>query len=361
MLEDLAVSFFGNGINSAMNQMLQEDTAQRNEEYSFRNMRFQDKLTRDLTRDTPLLTVAGLRNAGLSPNLINGVGSAQRSASASAPQETAPSVDMLSSLSAVSQINNTKAQTKLIDEQSKAQQIDNKKQEIEYEILNNRSKAYGTALRMLESDEKAVRSAGAKILSSLYNGSPDADVNGGDLPGTTVTAKKLEPLRLDSETYKVMSGFMQKELDSQESDFDANIARNKVIKSIEELKLGDKDLLTKIAHLDGKRYDQLQQVVSKLSKDNAYFDAVKSYREQVEKYGAQSAELQYKELERSIKNARGYDWHELLNKILGNGEDWSWKDMIKVLVAMTAASLSKGSTPISIAPQTTVNSVKLPE
>lgn len=311
-----------------------------------------DRYQRQLLEDVPSLNKKGLQKAGLSVSALNGnaFNSVSSNAAAAAPEMTAPQVDTGQLL----QMATLPDQKKLLKEQVKGVELDNSSKALQNEISQNKARAYGNLISMLEDEDPKVRESALRVFKDINSSN---SVENGE---TVVSAPVVKPKMADYEIYQALSGNKSSQNASEIAGYNASQKRNEVEERIYDSQLLDKKLIFKLAHLDGKRYDQLEYAVKTLKQNYQFNEAVKQYRIDVEKYGSESAKINYEELKRTINNSKGYDWHELINKITGDG-DWSWKDVLKVVLAISAASLAKGNGSIQIAPHTTVNSMKLGE
>ena len=311
-----------------------------------------DQYQRKLLEDVPSLNKHGLQKAGLSVSALNGnaFNSVSSNANASSSEMTAPQVDAGQLLSMATLPD----QQKLVKEQVKGVKLDNSSKALQNEVAQNKARAYGNLISMLEDEDPKVRESALRVFKDLNSSN---SVENGE---TVVSAPTVKPKMADLETYQVLSGNKSYQNASEISGYKASQKRSEVEERIYDSQLLDKRLIFKLAHLDGLKYDQLDYAVKTLKQNYDFNEAVKQYRIEVEKYGAASAKINYEELKRTINNSKGYDWHELINKITGDG-DWSWKDVLKVVLAISAASLAKGNGSIQIAPHTTVNSMKLGE
>lgn len=225
-----------------MFSLMGNNAAADNQEYM---AKFNDRLQRNLMVDSPSLNAAGLRRAGFSVASLNGNFSSTPStgtATAPPPMETPdPSAALSVALSAQTQ----EKQNELLDEQIRKQKLENDETE-------DRQNAYrkGAASYWMDDD-------GHRVYTT------DTDAN-------TRTVAYTKRHNGEPPELIVPSGHLSQQ--AYNADADVAMARNNYFgnllqSEVSRMKLGDKDVIYALAHMDKKTYDNLQQTGKNLLQD----------------------------------------------------------------------------------------------
>ena len=285
-----------------------------------------DRYQRQLLEDVPSLNKKGLQKAGLSVSALNGnaFNSVSSNSSAAAPEMTAPQVDTGQLL----QMATLPDQKKLLKEQVKGVELDNSKKALENDIASNKAKLYGKMA--LDYGSKSFDDEGIEKDAQL-------------LDNVDIVAAAPEPRPMDYEAYQVVTGNKRLQDESERGGFSYNITHSKLMKTIEDNQLLDKRLINKMSNMPAKQYDRLVEDIANIQKknrelnnENWFFHQVKNYRIQCEKYGADKAKIDYELFAYQFKQTKNFDFRNFVSNLV-DGEDWSWKDAVKVLVAVAAS------------------------
>lgn len=206
---------------------------------------YNDQLQRKLMVDSPSLNAEGLRKAGFSVASLNGnFSSTPSTGNASAP--SAPETpDPSAALSAAMSLQTQEKQNDLLDQQIRAQRLANDETEDRQNAYRKSAASYWTdddGHRVYTTDTDA--NSRADAYSKRHNGLP---------PELTVPSGHLS-----QQAYN--------------ADADVAMARNNyygnlLASEVSRMKLGDKDVINALAHMDKQTYDNLQQTGKNLLQD----------------------------------------------------------------------------------------------
>ena len=302
-------------------------------------MRESDEYQRRLISDLPSLNKSAMQSAGLSTSMLDGAfQSAATNAASTAPAAPASSATYDPSF-ATSVLNNKnlKKQNELLDNQVKAAQEDVK------------TKEYNNKVLKAETDDKLkiMKLRSLKSRSTFEDQPQDGDV--------VVTAPANDDYMSD-ERYQLLHGLYESDYKAKELETTLRQNKARFENDITVAQFLDKDVRDAFINAPLQAYKQAVENVRKLRNDNDFFENVRKYREEVEKYGPRSAylgiissltDIQGKQLANylskvlmpfTIQNTRTdtnnktndskNSYNNILEKVLnGNGD---WKDAVRV-------------------------------
>lgn len=204
-----------------------------------------DKYQRALLYDAPSLQKAGLQKAGISVSSLNGGFSAPSSSANVTAPSTPAAPDAAAAVSAAMQLQTQDKQNKLLDQQIERQKLEN-------DEIKDRQDAYRKSATSYWMDDDGHRvyttdtdaNSRADAFSKRHNGEPPELI--------------------------VPSGHLSQQAYNAESDVAMarnNYYGNLLAGEVSRMKLGDKDVINALAHLDKQSYDNLVQTGKNLSQD----------------------------------------------------------------------------------------------
>lgn len=297
-------------------------------------MRESDAYQRQLIKDLPSLNKSAMQSAGMSTSMLDGAfQSAATNAAATSPAASNAVGSGLDSSYATSVLTNKnlKKQNELLDAQVKGAQEDVKTKEMDNE------------LKRAQTDDELAFMARVADDNNAYYFSED---------NPTVTAENRNKY-MSPKRFAWNRGYSEQNM--RASNFEDVLRQNKARfdNEIVTLQFMNKDVKDALVNLPVESYNAVVQNVRKLRLDNDFFQEVKKYREEVEKYGPRMAllgilnsmsDLQGKNLANSlnralqpllIKNAQSQsanDSNNILEKFLSGHGDW--KDGVRVTLPM---------------------------
>lgn len=207
--------------------------------------RYNDQLQRNMMRDAPSINAAAMHNAGLSVASLNGgFSSAPSTGTASAP--AAPQTpDGIAALSSAQQLQTQDKQNKLLDEQIRRQKLEN-------DEIEDRQNAFrkGAASYWMDDD-------GHRVYTTDTDANSRADSyskrHNGESPELIVPSGHLSQQAYNADADVAMA----------RNNYYGNLLQSEVSR----MKLGDKDVINALAHMDKQTYDNLQQTGKNLLQD----------------------------------------------------------------------------------------------
>lgn len=280
---------------------------------------FNDQLQRKMLVDAPSLQKTGLQKAGISVASLNGGFSAPSSGTMSAP--SAPETpDPVAALSAAASLETQKKQNELLDQQIRKQKLDNDEQEDRQNAFRKGAASYWVdddGHRVYTTDTDATSRADA--YSKRHEGMP---------PELIVPSGHLsrEAYNADSDVAMARSNYYGSLLSSE----------------VSRMKLGDKNVVNALAHMEKQTYDNLLQTGKNLLKDwhikdnqikigNIDIDIRKIDKDVREQQKLEEV-INYKLLKLRYESERDTNIRPLVTQLLNNGLDMS--TIGKLLVAV---------------------------
>lgn len=257
-------------------------------------MRESDAYQRQLIKDLPSLNKSAMQSAGMSTSMLDGAfQSAATNAAATSPAASNSVGSGLDSSYATSVLanKNLKKQNALLDAQVKGAEEDAKSKAMDNEVK-----------RAQTDDELAFMRRVASDNDSFYFSE--------DNP--TVTAQNTNKY-MSPKFYAWMRGYSQQNMRSQNFEDVSRETKARFDNVIYAEQFLNKDVRNALVNAPIETYNQVVQNVRKLRNDNDFFDSVKKYREEVEKYGPRAA---YLGLINSLTDIQGKKLANYLNSIL---------------------------------------------
>lgn len=204
-----------------------------------------DKYQRALIYDSPSLQKAGLQKAGISVASLNGGFSAPSSSANVTAPSTPAAPDAAASVSAAMSLQTQDKQNQLLDEQIERQKLEN-------DEIKDRQNAYRKSATSYWMDDDGHRvyttdtdaNSRADAFSKRHNGEP---------PELIVPSGHLSQQAYNAEADVAMAR--------------NNYYGNLLAGEVSRMKLGDKDVINALAHLDKQSYDNLVQTGKNLLQD----------------------------------------------------------------------------------------------
>lgn len=338
-LNSLAQNAASAGVGSLINLGFGELSANLALNRQRKLMRESDAYQRRLISDLPSLNKAAMQSAGLSTSMLNGAfQSAATNAASTSPAAPAAAGSYDPSF-ATSLLNNKnlRKQNELLDKQIASADEDVKTKQYNNKVLKAKT----------EDELKTMSLRGYRNRVNHETPSENGDV--------VVAAPAVDDY-MSLERKRLIDGLEDDNFnaDRRESVLRGNKAffDNEILTS----QIMDKDVMYALVHAPYKAYEQVVENVRKLRNDNDFFENVRKYREEVEKYGPRSAylgiissltDIQGKQLANylskvlmpfTIQNTRTdtnnktndskNSYNNILEKVLnGNGD---WKDAVRV-------------------------------
>ena len=260
-------------------------------------MRESDAYQRQLIKDLPSLNKSAMQSAGMSTSMLDGAfQSAATNAAATSPAASNSVGSGLDSSYATSVLNNNnlRKQNELLDKQILSTEEDVKTKE-----LNNRS------LKLdVDDKEKTMKLRGfrSRVNSEVEPQEGDAVVSASAVDD--FMSKERRDLVAGLEDDNLNAVRRETTLRGNKAIFDNEILTNQII---------DKDVMYSLIHAPYQAYEQVVQNVRKLRNDNDFFDNVRKYREEVERYGPRAA---YLGIINSLTDIQGKQLANWLGKVL---------------------------------------------
>ena len=338
-LADLGMNAANSLVGGAINYGIGELTSNSNMRRQRELMRESDAYQRQLISDLPSLNKSAMQSAGLSTSMLDGAfQSAATNAASTSPAANSATAPYDSTFATSVLTNkNLKKQNELLDNQVKAAQEDVK------------TKEYSNKVLKAETDDKlAIMKLRALKSRSTFEEQPqDGDV--------VVTASAKDDYMSD-ERYQLLHGLYESDYKAKELETTLRQNKARFENDITVAQFLDKDVRDAFINAPLQAYKQAVENVRKLRNDNHFFENVRKYREEVEKYGPRSAylgiissltDIQGKQLANylskvlmpfTIQNTRTdttnktndskNSYNNILEKVLnGNGD---WKDAVRV-------------------------------
>ena len=283
-------------VGGAINYGIGELTANPNMRRQRDLMRESDEYQRRLISDLPSLNKSAMQSAGLSTSMLNGAfQSAATNGAATSPSANAATASYDSAFAtSVLTNNNLKKQNELLDNQVKAAQEDVK------------TKEYSNKVLKAEIDDKlAIMKLRALKSRSTFEEQPqDGDV--------VVTAAAKDDFMSD-ERYQLLHGLYESDYKAKELETTLRQNKARFENDITVAQFLDKDVRDAFINAPLQAYNQAVENVRKLRNDNDFFENVRKYREEVEKYGPRSA---YLGIINSLTDIQGKQLANYLSKVL---------------------------------------------
>lgn len=338
-LADLGLNAANSLVGGAINYGIGELTANYNMRRQRELMRESDAYQRQLISDLPSLNKSAMQSAGLSTSMLDGAfQSAATNAASTSPAANAASAPYDSTFATSVLTNkNLKKQNELLDNQVKAAQEDVKTKEYSNKVLKAETE-----------DKLAIMKIRALKSRSAFEEQPqDGDV--------VVTSAAIDDFMSD-ERYQLLHGLYESDYKAKELETTLRQNKARFENDITVAQFLDKDVRDAFINAPLQAYKQAVENFRKLRNDNDFFENVRKYREEVEKYGPRSAylgiissltDIQGKQLANylskvlmpfTIQNTRTdttnktndskNSYNNILEKVLnGNGD---WKDAVRV-------------------------------
>lgn len=259
-------------------------------------MRESDEYQRRLISDLPSLNKAAMQSAGLSTSMLNGAFQSAASNAASSSPAAPSAAGSYDSSFATSLLNNKnlRKQNELLDKQIQSVDEDVK------------TKQYNNSVLKAETDDKLKTMSLRGYRTRVNHETPSEN---GDV---VVSAPAVDDY-MSLERRRLIDGL---EDDNFNADRRESVLRhNKAMFDNEVLtsQIMDKDVMNALVHAPYQAYNQVVENVRKLRNDNDFFENVKKYREEVEKYGPRAA---YLGLINSLTDIQGKKLANTLNYLL---------------------------------------------
>lgn len=206
---------------------------------------YNDRLQRKLMVDAPSLNAAGLRRAGFSVASLNGNFSSTPSTGNASSPAAPESPDPTAAISTAMSLQTQEKQNQLLDEQVRKQKLENDEIEDRQNAYRKSAASYWTdddGHRVYTTDTDA--NSRADAYSKRHDGLP---------PELTVPSGHLSPQAYNAEADVALS----------RNNYYGNLLQSEVSR----MKLGDKDVINALAHMDKQTYDNLQQTGKNLLQD----------------------------------------------------------------------------------------------
>lgn len=296
ILETFGQNAASAGVGSLINLGLGEISANLALRRQRKLMRESDEYQRRLISDLPSLNKAAMQSAGMSTTMLDGAfQSAASNAASSSPAAPASAGTYDPSFATSILTNkNLKKQNELLDEQVKSAQEDVKTKQYNNNVLKAES----------EDKVKAMEYRALKSRSNFDEQPQDGDV---------VVNAPIKPDYMSQERYRLVNGLEEDNFNADRREttlrgnkaiFDNEILTNQII---------DKDVMYSLVHAPYQAYEQVVQNVRKLRNDNDFFENVRKYREEVERYGPRVA---YLGMINSLTDIQGKQLANWLGKVL---------------------------------------------
>lgn len=320
-------------LQAAVNYVTSELSSNSAQSRQNQMMKTGDAYQRNLVRDTPALTVAGMQAAGLSTSMLNGGFSAGSSNAASAPNPyqpmAAPTYDPSISLQSLA-ARNLKKQSELLDAQiakTKADKIGVDADNTRKDIDNGVAEQYANLQKAKIADEI---NFGNKLGEEMYHkDSVNIASDGSEvkIPNSVTvpwTSEKTYDYLVGnfSRRVAVASNNLANDLKRNEIDFkvlSSQLADKRVIEALKELPIATiNKMLNEIQNLADthemysltKNY---QVSAAKNGADKAYYDVIAgSNRNQLDKLSIGLQKL-------LLKNEKGFNLRNIYDEVKKNG------------------------------------------
>lgn len=295
-LNTLAQNAASAGVGSLINLGVGEISANLALNRQRKLMRESDAYQRRLISDLPSLNKTAMQSAGLSTSMLNGAFQSAASNAASTSPAAPSAAGSYDPSFATSVLNNKnlRKQNELIDKQIKSVQED-----INTKELNNRS------LKLdVDDKEKTMKLRGFRSRVNRETSPESGDV--------VVSAPAVDDF-MSVERRNLVEGLEEQNYHADVRE--TTLRHNKAIFDNEILtnQIMDKDVMYALIHAPYQAYNQVVENVRKLRNDNDFFDNVRKYREEVEKYGPRAA---YLGLVNSLTDIQGKKLANTLNSLL---------------------------------------------
>lgn len=263
-------------------------------------MKTADAYQRNLIRDTPALTVAGMQAAGLSTSMLNGGFSAASSNAASAPNPyqpmTAPTFDPSISLQSLT-ARNLKKQGELLDAQiakTKADKIGVDADNTRKDIDNGVAEVSANLQKAKIADEI---NFGNKLGEEMYHSNSVNIASDGSevkIPNSVTVPWTSE------KTYDYLVGNFSRRVAVASNNLANDLKRNEIDFKVLSSQLADKHVVEALKNLPIATINKMLNEVQNLADTHEMYSLTKSYQVAAAKNGASKA--YYDVLEGSNKN-----------------------------------------------------------
>lgn len=257
-------------------------------------MRESDAYQRQLIKDLPALNKSAMQSAGMSTSMLDGAFQSAASNAASPSPAAANAVGSgLDSSYATSVLTNKnlKKQNELLDEQVKGAQEDVKTKQMDNE------------LKRAQTDDELAFMARVADANDAYYVSED---------NPTVISENRNKY-MSPKRFAWNRGYSEQNMRSQNFEDVSRETKARFDNAIYTEQFLNKDVRDALINAPLEAYNQVVQNVRKLRNDNDFFDNVKKYREEVEKYGPRAA---YLGLISTLTDIQGKRLANFLNTIL---------------------------------------------
>lgn len=295
-LNTLTQNAASSGVGSLINLGVGEISASLALNRQRKLMRESDAYQRRLISDLPSLNKSAMQSAGLSTSMLNGAfQSAATNAASTSPAAPAATGSYDPSF-ATSLLNNKnlRKQNELLQKQ-----IDSADEDVKTKQYNNK------VLKAVTDDQLKTMS----LRSYRTRVNHDTPSEYGDV---VVSAPAVDDY-MSLERKRLIDGLEDDNFnaDRRESVLRGNKAffDNEILTS----QIMDKDVMYSLVHAPYQAYEQVVENVRKLRNDNDFFENVRKYREEVEKFGPRSA---YLGLISSLSDIQGKKLANTLNYLL---------------------------------------------
>lgn len=295
-LNSLAQNAASSGVGSLINLGVGEISANLALNRQRKLMRESDAYQRRLISDLPSLNKAAMQSAGLSTSMLNGAfQNAATNAASTSPAAPAASGSYDPSFATSLLSNkNLRKQNDLLDKQIKSADEDVKAKQYNNKVLKAQT----------EDTLKTMSLRGFRTRVNHETPPKDGDV--------VVSAPAVDDY-MSLERKRLIDGLEDDNFnaDRRESVLRGNKAffDNEILSS----QIMDKDVMYSLVHAPYQAYIQVVENVRKLRNDNDFFENVKKYREEVEKFGPRAA---YLGLINSLTDIQGKQLANTLNYLL---------------------------------------------
>ena len=295
-LNSLAQNAASAGVGSLINLGVGEISANLALNRQRKLMRESDAYQRRLISDLPSLNKAALQSAGLSTSMLNGAFQSSSTNAASTSPAAPAAAGSYDPSFATSLLNNKnlRKQNELLQKQ-----IDSADEDV-------KTKQYNNKILRAETEDKLKTMSLRGYRTRVNHETPSEN---GDV---VVSAPAVDDF-MSLERKRLIDGLEDDNFnaDRRESVFRGNKAffDNEILTS----QIMDKDVMYALVHAPYQAYEQVVENVRKLRNDNEFFQNVRKYREEVEKFGPRAA---YLGLISSLTDIQGKKLANTLNYLL---------------------------------------------
>ena len=296
-------------------------------------MKTADAYQRNLIRDTPALTVAGMQAAGLSTSMLNGGFSAASSNAASAPNPyqpmSAPNLDASLALQSLN-ARNLKKQNELLDAQINKVKAD--KEGVDADnyrkgIENDLTEQYANLQKAKIADEI---SFGNKLGEEMYK--KDSVNIASDGSEVKIPNSVTVPW-ISEKTYDYLVGNFSRRVAVASNNLANDLKRNEIDFKVLSSQLADKRVIEALKNLPIATTNKILNEVQNLADTHELYTLTKQYQVSAAKYGVDKAyydvvagsnknqldKLSIALQQLLLKNEKGFNLRNIYDEVKKNG------------------------------------------